>query len=108
MATHEPDRSTRRRWFRMPGSQPSDPGVEPVVENQPEASVSMEESPPESTPAVLDDVRVGEEPEPERAPAPVAQAGESDPAPVAAAPTAAPSEPTPEPPASADPPEAVP
>ena len=71
MATHEPDRSTRRRWFRMPGSQQPSPGaVQPDIASEPEASVSTEESPPEA--AVLEapvevPVEAPVEPEPEPA-----------------------------------------
>jgi chromosome partitioning protein len=66
MATHEPDRSTRRRWFRMHGSQ-QQPGagtVQPDVASEPEASVSTEESPPQA--AVLE-VPLETTPEPEAA-----------------------------------------
>src|SRR5690242_9546047 len=48
MATQEPDRSARRRWFRMPTSQPR---PEPTQEES-EAPVPLEVPPVESAPPV--------------------------------------------------------
>jgi chromosome partitioning protein len=46
MATQEPDRSTRRRWFRMPSSQPNRPApdLEPEPEPAPVQQLDQEES----------------------------------------------------------------
>ena len=49
MATQEPDRSARRRWFRMPTSQPSRP--EPAQEES-ETPVPLNVPPAESAPPV--------------------------------------------------------
>jgi chromosome partitioning protein len=52
MATQEPDRGSRRRWFRLPGSQP-DPkevGRPHEVGEEPEAQLSSEPTPAESEP----------------------------------------------------------
>jgi chromosome partitioning protein len=49
MATQEPDRGARRRWFRTAGSKPNVSAVEPAaVEPESEAPVPLDESPPGS------------------------------------------------------------
>jgi chromosome partitioning protein len=57
MATQEPDRGTRRRWFRLPGQHPADTPEPTSFES--EAQVTIEEAPEE---------RVTPEPAPEAAP----------------------------------------
>jgi chromosome partitioning protein len=53
MATQEPDRGTRRRWFRLPGQSTPDP-AEVAVRDEAEALVLSEESPVEPAPAPAD------------------------------------------------------
>src|SRR3954468_19033397 len=55
MATQEPDRGSRRRWFRLPGQQ-SDP--KEAVREEPEAQLSSEQSPVEPTPTGADEAGV--------------------------------------------------
>jgi chromosome partitioning protein len=57
MATQEPDRGARRRWFRLPGQHPADTPEQTGFES--EAQVTTEEAPEE---------RVTPEPAPEAAP----------------------------------------
>ena len=58
MATQEPDRGTRRRWFRTPGSKSTAAAVEPVTADpESEAPMSLDESPSASDArVVLEDV----------------------------------------------------
>ena len=91
MATQEPDRGTRRRWFRMPGSQAHEPGA---VQNDSEAPVSTEESPPGSDVAdrVLEEAPPGGIPDPPAQPPEtvepevVVEAADSEPEPAVKAP----------------------
>ena len=49
MATQEPDRGSRRRWFRLPGQSGNEP-VQETTRDDAEAEVASEESPAEMTP----------------------------------------------------------
>ena len=84
MATQEPDRGTRRRWFRLPGQHPADTPESTGFES--EALVTTEEAPEE---------RVTPEPAPEATPteAVAPPSVETAPAPAEAAPTASTEEP---------------
>ena len=56
MATQEPDRGTRRRWFRLPGTQ-SDPKTPP--RDEPEGHVAIEPAPADPIPAGATDLEDG-------------------------------------------------
>jgi chromosome partitioning protein len=91
MATQEPDRGTRRRWFRLPGS-PSEPkeAAEPeAVKEEPEAELSSDPMPADPTPPGSDELE-------DYAPTPVA--------PAPAAPPVAPAPPAFDEPVTAEPP----
>jgi chromosome partitioning protein len=65
MATQEPDRSTRRRWFRMPSSQPTRTEPAPAREEEP----GREESDPEQSDQQQSDQQQSESPVPFDVPA---------------------------------------
>jgi len=99
MATQEPDRGARRRWFRLPGS-PSEP--KEVAREEPEAQLSSDPMPADPTPT--GDGGIGDfvSPQP-AAPAPTPPAPAPDPTPTPP-PATQPSSPAFEEPVATEPP----
>ena len=99
MATQEPDRGARRRWFRLPGS-PSEP--KEVAREEPEAQLSSDPMPADPTPT--GDGGIGDfvSPQP-AAPAPMPPAPAPDPTPTPP-PATQPSSPAFEEPVATEPP----
>jgi chromosome partitioning protein len=99
MATHEPDRGPRRRWFRLPGQQ-SEPKESPREE--PEAQLPSEPTPADPPPTGLDRLQDYAQ----RQPTPIAPT-EPPPDPVPTPPDPVPTPPVVDEPVEADPPQAV-
>ena len=81
MATQEPDRGARRRWFRLPGQPtPAEPMDDEAARTESEAQVSIDESPADPAPAAPPAAPVSAPPAPAAPPVePPAPAAEAPP-----------------------------